>query len=173
MSSINTPTHELTSDKDAYNSPVTPDSKRSPAPYYTPSPPSDYSVPSPSFTPGLKFLQEEGDRLSQSDDSCSESPKARVTGAQKRKTFRNLFKKTTTEAAGRELGSVLEQKILNYPFSKSDEDMLAPVKKTPSPLISPVRASYDYTSSPQITLGLSAEAAESSMSRQSTFSPNR
>ena len=183
QSSLHTPTHDLTQDKDAaFNSPVTPNSKQSPAPYYTPSPQSDYSVPSPTFTPGLKFLQEEGERLSQSDDSCSSaspSPgKNRITGAQKRKTFRNLFKKTTTEAAGKELGSMLEQKILNYPFSQRDDNTLPPVKKTPSPLISPVRASYDYTSSPQITMGLSPGAddlaTENSMSRQSSFvSPNR
>ena len=96
----------------------------SPAPsYYTPSPSpsSRASLPSPRHTPGLKFLQEEGERLSsQSDtDSChssSPSPRTRTAAAAtskepSRKTFRNLFKKTATAAAGAELGSLLEQKI--------------------------------------------------------------
>ena len=180
QSSINTPTHDLTQDK-ALNSPVTPNSKASPAPYYTPSPqrPS-YSVPapkSPNLTPGLRFLQEEGERLSQSDDSCSSSSpspgKSRITGAQKRKTFRNLFKKTTTEAAGKELGSMLEQKILNYPFSKNDDK--AAVEKTPSPVKAPFS---DYTSSPTIILGLKSGdpwlAGDNSISRKSFYeSPNR
>ena len=195
---VNTPTSAVEEELSC-NSPTTPDSKRSPAPsYYTPSPSprSDYSVPSPgpSYTPGLKFLQEEGDRLSQSDDSCSSTPspaKSRITGAQKRKTFRNLFKKATTEAAGKELGSLLEQKILKYPFGSGEEK--APGvgdNKSPGlePFMSPAGGgSYDYTSSPQIMMrpsptGPGQGAAEgegagpdaSSMSRHSSFvSPNR
>ena len=191
---VNTPTSAVEEEL-SYNSPTTPDSKRSPAPsYYTPSPSprSDYSVPSPSYTPGLKFLQEEGDRLSQSDDSCSSTPspaKSRITGAQKRKTFRNLFKKATTEAAGKELGSLLEQKILKYPFGSGEEKAPGVGDKSPGlePFMSPAGGgSYDYTSSPQIMMrpsptGPGQGAAEgeagpdaSSMSRHSSFvSPNR
>ena len=191
---INTPTSHVEEEL-SYNSPTTPDSKHSPAPsYYTPSPSprSDYSVPSPSYTPGLKFLQEEGDRLSQSDDSCSSTPspaKSRITGAQKRKTFRNLFKKATTEAAGKELGSLLEQKILKYPFGSGEDKAPGVGDKSPGlePFMSPAGGgSYDYTSSPQIMMrpsptGPGQGAAEgeagpdaSSMSRHSSFvSPNR
>ena len=197
QSSLHTPTNGQEDMVTGYNSPVTPDSKHSPAPsYYTPSPRSDYSVPSHSHTPGLKFLQEEGDRLSQSDDSCSSTPspaKARLAGAQKRKTFRNLFKKTTSEAAGKELGSLLEQKILKYPFESGDtkitdkHPLLANMGyKSPAvePFMSPAGGggSYDYTSSPQIAMngpspGHQPEPGpgqDTTLSRHSSFvSPNR
>ena len=184
---INTPTSHL--EDETFNSPTTPNTKQSPAlSYYTPSPSprSDYSVPSPSHTPGLKFLQQEGDRLSQSEDSCSSTPspaKNKITGAQKRKTFRNLFKKATTEAAGKELGLDLEQKILKYPF---DDKTGEKPSKSPDlePYMSPAGGvSYsDYTSSPQISMRPSPDPAPghprlqdtASLSRHSSFvSPNR
>ena len=161
--------------------PTTPRSKNSPAlSYYTPSPSpspgSEYSVPSPSYTPGLRFLQEEGERLSQSDDSCSSpSPlKSGPVGAKKRKTFRNLFKKATTESAGKELGSLLEQKISSYPFG-GDEDVEAENDGAGlEPFMSPGGlGGCDYTSSPQISLKPSP-GPDHQLARHGSFvSPNR
>ena len=174
-SSLHTPVCTPTRQSEL-DSPTTPRSKNSPSlSYYTPSPSprSEYSVPSPSYTPGLRFLQEEGDRLSQSDDSCSSPSPLKVgppVGAQKRKTFRNLFKKATTESAGKELGSLLEQKISSYPFGVGEEG------KTdgdgPEPFMSPgVTGGCDYTSSPQISLKPSPTPE---LSRHGSFvSPNR
>ena len=174
-SSIETPV--CTPQHSELDTPTTPRNKNSPAPsYYTPSssPRSQYSVPSPSYTPGLRFLQEEGDRLSQSDDSCSSpSPlKAGVAiGAQKRKSFRNLFKKATTESAGKELGSLLEQKISSYPFTGQNSPGCSSVVE---PFMSPAGVGgCDYTSSPQISLKPSP-SQEQNISRHSSFvSPNR
>ena len=174
-SSIQTPV--CTPQQAELETPTTPRNKNSPAPsYYTPSPSprSQYSVPSPSYTPGLKFLQEEGDRLSQSDDSCSTPSPLKAgpaVGAQKRKSFRNLFKKATTESAGKELGSLLEQKISSYPFSGQNSPGCSGVVE---PFMSPAGVGgCDYTSSPQISLKPSP-SQEQNISRHSSFvSPNR
>jgi len=116
-------------------------------------------VPSPLLTPGLRFLQEEGERLSQSDDSMSPT---KAEQSAKRKTFRNLFKKST---AGRDLGSLLEQKISNYPFSTSSHTPL-------TPFMSPAgQSSYDYTSSPQIVMGRPSPSEDEN--HASFVSPNR
>ena len=174
-SSIQTPV--CTPQQSELETPTTPRNKNSPAPsYYTPSPSprSQYSVPSPSYTPGLKFLQEEGDRLSQSDDSCSSPSPLKAgaaVGAQKRKSFRNLFKKATTESAGKELGSLLEQKISSYPFTGQNSPGCS---RAVEPFMSPAGVGgCDYTSSPQISLKPSP-SQEQNISRHSSFvSPNR
>ena len=164
---LNTPSSDLAAPSILNNAPVTPNCKDSPAPsYYTPSPSprSQQSVPSPIPTPGLKFLQEEGERLSQSEDSRSPSKGDKTS---KRKTFRNLFKKSL---AGKELGSLLEHKISTYPFGSASPSQLNPDNL--EPFKSPAgQSSYDYTSSPQIMLGRPSPNEE--QNHASFVSPNR
>merc|ERR1719317_695137 len=158
--------------------PVTPKAKNSPAPsYYTPSPSSQHSFPSPLQTPGLKFLQEEGARLSCSEDSMSPT---KADQNAKRKTFRNLFKKSvagkdisTKSIAGRELGNLLEQKISSYPFNSTSQVPLNPdMVSHLEPFMSPAgQSSYDYTSSPQIVLGRPSPSEDPA--HASFVSPNR
>lgn len=176
VSSLDTPVLNTDPDMAAPSlptmAPVTPNCKNSPAPsYYTPSPSprSQYSVPSPIQTPGLRFLQEEGERLSQSDDSMSPT---KADQSNKRKTFRNLFKKSFA-GRERELGSLLEQKISKYPFSTTNQTPLnSELLPQVEPFMSPAgQSSYDYTSSPQIVLGRPSPTEDPN--HASFVSPNR
>jgi len=169
---LNTPNPDMAAPSLPLMAPVTPNCKNSPAPsYYTPSPSpsSQYSVPSPIQTPGLRFLQEEGERLSQSDDSMSPT---KADQSAKRKTFRNLFKESFA-GRERELGSLLEQKISNYPFSTTNQTPLNPeLLPQVEPFMSPAgQSSYDYTSSPQIVLGRPSPTEDPN--HASFVSPNR
>ena len=115
--------------------PVTPTGKvKGGAAYFTPSP---GSQPSPVATPGLRFLQEEGQRLSECSEDSQSPQKAREL-QNRRKSFRNLFKKTTSESE--ELGTILENKLTSINFKTANS--------TPgSPFMSPAA---DYAASPQV-----------------------
>jgi len=98
----------------------------------------------------------------------------------KRKTFRNLFKKSvagkdisTKSIAGRELGNLLEQKISSYPFNSTSQVPLNPdMVSHLEPFMSPAgQSSYDYTSSPQIVLGRPSPSEDPA--HASFVSPNR
>ena len=115
--------------------PVTPTGKvKGGAAYFTPSP---GSQPSPVATPGLRFLQEEGQRLSECSEDSQSPQKAREL-QNRRKSFRNLFKKSTSESE--ELGTILENKLTSINFKTANS--------TPgSPFMSPAA---DYAASPQV-----------------------
>ena len=116
--------------------PVTPTGKVKGVAYFTPSP---SSQPSPVATPGLRFLQEEGQRLSEGSEDSQSPEKARELQG-KRKSFRNLFKKTAAESE--ELGTILENKLTSIMSFKT-------ATSTPgTPYMSPAA---NYTASPQVT----------------------
>ena len=116
--------------------PVTPTGKVKGIAYFTPSPNSQPSTPV--ATPGLRFLQEEGQRLSASGSEDSQSPSKTRELQGKRKSFRNLFKKSTTESE--ELGTMLENKLTNMNFKTAPSN-------PGTPFMSPAA---DYTASPQV-----------------------
>eukprot|EP00092_Neocalanus_flemingeri_P037356 GFUD01040680.1.p1 GENE.GFUD01040680.1~~GFUD01040680.1.p1 ORF type:complete len:1045 (+),score=253.27 GFUD01040680.1:877-4011(+) len=130
--------------------PITPSCKKSPCPSYctpSPSPSSQHSVPSPIQTPGMRFLQEEGERLSQSDDSMSPT---KAEHSAKRKPL-------------------LEQKISDYTFTSS-QIPLAPHDILPP--IEPFMSSAGHsTSSPQIVLRRPSPSEDPK--HASFVSPNR
>merc|ERR1719270_1667745 len=143
--------------------PVTPTGKvKGGAAYFTPLP---GSQPSPVATPGLRFLQEEGQRLSECSEDSQSPQKAREL-QNRRKSFRNLFKKSISESE--ELGTILENKLTSINFKTANS--------TPgSPFMSPAA---DYAASPQIHLGRPSPSSVSEnhqgMDRHGSFvSPNR
>jgi len=156
--------------------PTTPRGNKTPsAPYYTPSPSTRDSFPSPGprpgDTPGLQFLLEEGQKLSgQSEDSMSP---AKASGKRScRKSFRNMFKKSSAED---DLGTILEKQISKYSFDHKElqENNYATFKSPDAG-----RQRSDYTSSPHILLRPSSTQASpvqvaAADGNASFVSPNR